>query len=225
MTISSHQPHFFPWMGYFYKMFKSDVFVYSDDVQFSKRNFQNYNFIITPEGRKQRITLPITYHASPINEIKIAASEKNIDDLVNTIYFCYHKAPFYSLIWGDLEAILRTPYNSLSDINIALTQHMADSFGLECRRYLSSELGLKKHKDERIIEMCEMFEADRYYSGTGAAVYHDPEKYAEHGITLEYSDYVPVTYPQGKWTFVPCLSSLDYIMNCGYNLPQEWRGI
>ena len=210
-------------MGYFYKMYRSDVFVYSDDVQFSKRNFQNYNFIKTPDGRKQRITLPITYHADPINEIEIAATKKDIENLIRTIWFCYHKSPFYKLIWGGIEAILTAEHKSLADMNICLTEHMAASFGITTKRYLSSELGIQKHKDERIVEICEIFGADVYFSGTGAVEYHNPELYTAHGIKLIYTDYTPITYPQGKAPFIPCLSSLDYVMSCGYNIPEEWK--
>ena len=33
MILASHQPDFFPYMGYFYKVFMSDTFVFSDNVQ------------------------------------------------------------------------------------------------------------------------------------------------------------------------------------------------
>ena len=36
MILASHQPDFFPWMGYFYKIWQSDAFVFSDNVQYSK---------------------------------------------------------------------------------------------------------------------------------------------------------------------------------------------
>ena len=32
MILTSHQPNFLPYMGVFYKAFKSDVLVLSDDV-------------------------------------------------------------------------------------------------------------------------------------------------------------------------------------------------
>jgi hypothetical protein len=39
MIVSIHQPNYFPWVGYFYKRMKSDIFVFLDDVQFSKNSY------------------------------------------------------------------------------------------------------------------------------------------------------------------------------------------
>lgn len=50
LVLASHQPDFFPYMGYFYKMFQSDVFVFSDNVQYSKTGRHNYNEILTANG-------------------------------------------------------------------------------------------------------------------------------------------------------------------------------
>ena len=59
LVLASHQPDFFPWMGYFYKIFQSDVFVFSDNVQYSKSGRHNYNQILTATG-PMKFTLPIT---------------------------------------------------------------------------------------------------------------------------------------------------------------------
>ena len=52
--FTGHQPNAFPYLGYFYKMYKSDVFVIDDDVQFSSGGYQNYNFI-KANGKKQTL--------------------------------------------------------------------------------------------------------------------------------------------------------------------------
>ena len=58
MTVSIHQPNFIPWIGYFYKILKSDVFVILDNVQFTKNGLTNRNQIKTPEGPGW-LTLPV----------------------------------------------------------------------------------------------------------------------------------------------------------------------
>ena len=47
-VIAIHQPNYIPWLGYFYKIYESDIFVFLDDVQFSNKGMQNYHYIKTP---------------------------------------------------------------------------------------------------------------------------------------------------------------------------------
>ena len=50
MIISVHQPQYIPWLGYFDKIEKSDLFVFLDEVQYKTREFQNRNKICTKDG-------------------------------------------------------------------------------------------------------------------------------------------------------------------------------
>ena len=50
MIISIHQPAYLPWLGYFDKINKSDLFVFLDTVQFQKNSFQNRNMILSIYG-------------------------------------------------------------------------------------------------------------------------------------------------------------------------------
>jgi len=60
MIVAVHQPQYLPWLGYFAKIDRADVFVLLDTVQFKKNEWQNRNRIKTAQGW-QWLTVPVTY--------------------------------------------------------------------------------------------------------------------------------------------------------------------
>ena len=59
-VVSIHQPCFFPYLGVFYKILKSDRFVFLDDAQYTKSYCFEWNRIKTPNG-ECRFKIPISY--------------------------------------------------------------------------------------------------------------------------------------------------------------------
>ena len=227
LVLASHQPDFFPWMGYFYKIFQSDIFVFSDNVQYSKTGMHNYNYILTNNG-KLRVTLPIHYHVANLNELYIAEDFSWIRKTLKTLEMEYSKAAHFEEAYPVIEDLI-TSCNDLNDLatfNTLCIIRLCMLFGLGEKGRLfqmSSDLDLKNRKDARIIEMCKRFNADTYYSGAGAKDYHIEEDYAKNGIKLVYSDYKPVIYPQVAKAPALNMSVIDYVMNCGFELPKEWK--
>ena len=229
MILASHQPDFFPWMGYFYKIFRSKIFVFSDNVQYSKSARHNYNDILTANG-PQRFTLPIHYHCVDIDKMEIAADERVIEKMLKTLKFAYGKARHFDEVYPVMEELLsRAPTaNSLADFNYMCIFDFCYRFGMfndgsEREFYRSSWLNLKERRDARIIEMCKLLNADMYISGEGAKDYHIEEDYRKNGIDLVYSDYEPVVYDQVGGRQIINLSVIDYVMNCGFELPRGWK--
>ena len=71
MICSIHQPQTFPWIGYFAKIFQSDIFVILDNVQFKKNEWQNRNRLKTPAGW-QWLTVPVIHRFGQlISEVKV----------------------------------------------------------------------------------------------------------------------------------------------------------
>lgn len=227
MILASHQPDFFPYMGYFYKIWKSDIFIFSDDVQFSKSGRHNYNDIMTANG-PQRFTLPVSQHTVNLNEIQIAADDRKIEEMLKTLRQNYQKAPHFKEVFPRLASLLwMAPISpDLATFNAMCIRNLCLWMGMFRYNRLSSDLFLNSRRDERIIEMCQIVKADTYYSGSGAKDYHIEDDYKAAGINLVYSDYCPLEYPQtvpgqkGEPKFVaPNLSVIDYLMNCGFECP------
>ena len=232
MILTSHQPDFLPYMGFFYKVLHSDALVISDDVQFSKKGMHNWNYIKTPEGAK-KLTIPVhAHHDTPLRFVEISECHYSLLSVAKTLEQNYRKAPHFSEGMEIVE-IIRTFANlnfkkddtvPLAVLNNHLNGTIMQRFGILPKRVkFASALGVTGHKDERIFQMCEALKADTYLSGRGAASYHDPEEYKKRGIRLIYTDYEPVQYGQLHGEFAPNLSVIDYIFNCGFELPQSWR--
>jgi hypothetical protein len=58
MIIAIHQPEHMPWLGFFDKMRRVELFVLLDTTQFAKDDFQNRNRIKTREGPSW-LTVPV----------------------------------------------------------------------------------------------------------------------------------------------------------------------
>ena len=226
MILSSHQPNFLPYMGFFYKAYKSDVMVISDDVLFSKKGMHNWNRIKTPSGAV-KITLPVhAHHDSRLRDVELTDPEYNIAQICKTLMQNYGKAPHHlegGMVIKQMQDLAQMNL-SLASYNTELNRFLFRQFGIDTELYNASEdFELHGRKDERILQMCDELGADTYLSGTGAAAYHRPELFDEKDVRLEYSDFSPEPYHQLYGNFIPNLSVIDYIFNQGFELPREWR--
>jgi hypothetical protein len=218
-TLAIHQPNYLPWIGYFDKMRTADVFVLLDDVQYPRaRSVANRNTIRTAQG-ELLLTVPVSKPKG--SEGKAGYREVAFADEswrgkhLRTIEQAYRRAPHFERHFPTLTRII-SEGTSFCDLNVALIRWMAGEFGIETPTPLMSELGDGfGRSNEMIVELCRATGADVYLSGTGAGAYNDPDRLAAEGIELRYQDFHHPTYPQLGEGFLPNLSALDMLLNCG----------
>ena len=221
LVIAAHQPNFLPYLGLFYKIYKSDKFIFVDDVQFTTQNGISHhrNYIKTPQGR-QFVRVPVRRNSnSLINEALISYEDKWIEKMEKTFYLNYGKADHYKEISAWLFPILEKRYEKLSDLNIDLIQDISMRMGIGDDFDISSKYQIPGKKEERVVNLIEFFGGDIYYSGTGAADYLHESAFEERDMELVYSDYHPVDYPQLWGKPIENLSVIDYLYNCGFRNP------
>ncbi len=80
-------------------------------------------------------------------------------------------------------------------------------------------LGITGERSERLVDICRHFGASRYVSGDAAQSYLDVPLFEREGIRVEWQQYAHPTYPQLHGDFVPYLSALDLLLNCGDEAP------
>ncbi len=225
MIVAVHQPQYLPWLGYFDKIDKADVFVLLDNVQFKKNEWQNRNKIKTADGW-QWLTVPVLYKFPQlINEVEVNNKERWQHRQQQAIVSNYKKAPFWKLLEGFFGDIFTTKWHTISELNIAVVRKLADSLGIDTPLYVASELGqFPDDPDQRLIAITKHFGADSYLAGSGGKDYMNLEKYDNNGIRVLFQEYTHPVYDQLFGGFEPYMSVLDLIFNHGNDSLRILRG-
>lgn len=223
MICAIHQPQFIPWLGYFDKIAKADVFVLLDNVQFKKNEYQNRNRILTPQG-PHWLTVPVSFHfGDTINQVRIPPDLTWRTKMVRTVEQFYGKCPAFATYFPAFEKlVLETGWASLADLNIACVQWLAGCLDIRTPLHIGSQLApAREDPTLRLVDLCRQLGADTYLSGAGGADYLRQEEFAAAGIRLEFQHYTHPLYPQGKpgAEFVPYLSVLDMLFRGTARLP------
>lgn len=217
MNVGIHQPDYIPWLGLFYKMYLSDVFIHLDDAQYSNEAAHNFNVVKTAQG-ELRLKFPVEYHLGDlINTVRPKYELKWREKHLRTLEMNYSKARFFKDTFPELKDVFMVDYSNVANLNIAINEYIAKQFGIAPKFIKSSEFALETKREEKVIDLCVAVGGTRYISGNGARVYQDPAHFADRGVELTYLDYKPIEYPQVWKEFLPCMSVLDYIFNCGYD--------
>ena len=224
MILSVHQPHFFPWLGYFDKMIKSDKFVYLDNVQYRKNYFQNRTQVKIGDT-VQWLTLTINKAPLSSNICQIEIAENfNLKDVFEKLNRGYSKSINWDLYSEDVRNIINLK-PSLSALNIQSIEFLLSFFSKSPIRYISSELNTNElDANLRLIRICQELNCDVYLSGIGGKKYMDLELFKKEGIEVIFQDFSPeqVFYNQLGNSFVHGLSALDYIFN---NQPIDFEAL
>jgi len=218
MICAIHQPQYLPWLGYFDKIDKADVFVFLDDTQFKKNEWQNRNKIKSAQGW-QWITVPVFHdfgqeiRLTRINN-KVRWAHKHAQALRSN----YGKAQYFKEHFPLFEDAYARPWERLDEVNIFFVERLCGQIGIETEFVRSSALpGEKGVATEALVKICKLLGADTYLSGVGGREYLVESRFAEEGIELIYQEFQHPTYPQRHGDFISHLSVVDALFNCGPN--------
>lgn len=217
MICAIHQIQFMPGLRFFSKMSSCDIFVYLDDVQFEKREFQNRNKIKTASGIDY-LTLPVLTKGRFSQTIKETEINPYYDwrkEHLAKIRTNYSKAAFFNKYYPSLEKIYFKNFNKMTDISFDLINFFRDILEIKTPFRLSSEFSLNLKSSKRLAEICFKVGAKAYLSGIGGKNYLDTEPFKERGIEVLWQNFIVKPYPQLFGEFKPDLSVLDLIFNCG----------
>lgn len=219
MIVGIHQPNYLPYLGFFDKLKKSDVFIIYDDAQFTKGDFQHRNRIRI-YNRWKWLTVPVEKKHIPINHIKIK-NEVEIEGItwkeahLKEIYDNYKKAPYYQHFEKYITQIYEQEYDMLIDINIKLIKFLMKSFEIDTKIVYSSEFGFTSRSTEKLVDLVSTIGGDVYLSGPAGKDYLDLQLFEKKGIEVVFQDFKHPVYKQQYEGFEPYMSAIDAMFNTG----------
>lgn len=224
MKCAILQPSYIPWRGYFHQIYKADIFVFYDDVQYDKHGWRNRNRIKTAQG-SQWLTIPVLSAGSTVQNIPI--NKININHRTNwstkhwrSLQQAYSKAPYFSLYASLLETCYGTGTDMLADFTIEMTIALSAVLGINRTRFMrSSDIEAQGTKTDRLVSILQAVQATHYISGPSAQSYIEVDKLSTANISLEYMVYSYPEYRQLYPPFDPQVSILDLLFMTGSQAP------
>ncbi len=217
-VVAIHQPNYAPWLGYFAKMARADVFIFLDDVQYSKNSYIN-RVQVDAGGTARWLTVPVSYSFGDPIKMVPASSQAWRRSHLDTLKTLYTGAAHFNSIWEWLVDVYGgLPDTNLADSNQMLIEAIAAKLGLSRRFVRSSEFETGPATgDDRLIALLRAVGKDvKYLSGKGGSNYQDPAKFAAAAIDLLYNEFTHPAYDQGRSPFLPGLSIFDALFHIGF---------
>jgi hypothetical protein len=217
VIVSVHQPQYLPYLGFFHKLARSDAFVVLDTVQFLRRGYQHRAQIKTQQGSSW-LTVPVEAHQSTvISEVAISQSEPWQRRHVSAIRTNYGRATFFDRYAEPLTDLIRSPWRSLTELDVALARWVMAELGISVPIVRASDLDVDGARSDLLAGLCRAVGGDTYLSGVGGSRYMDLSVFERAGVAVEWQTYSSPTYEQlfPDVGFLPDLSILDVLMCCG----------
>ncbi|MDQ0381919.1 hypothetical protein FB470_005913 [Amycolatopsis thermophila] len=188
-------------------MFRADVWVVLDDVQFNARDYQHRARLAAPgDPESQRwLTLPVHRprgRDSRIDELTLAdphGTHRTVSRLVRQYYGrCTH--------WGGTAGIVDEVLTAL-----ALNERLAVVAEVSVRAMLvrlgwrgavvrSSDLPSRDGRSERLADLTAAVGAGTYLCGRGGAKYLSEHPFLERGLRVRYPPPPPLSHERGLRT-------------------------
>jgi len=218
MTVTTHQPIFLPWPGFFCKALRADAMVLLDGVQFPRgRSWMTRNRVKSDQGELW-LRIPVWRRRRGrqlIRDVEICRETDWRHKHLRSLSDPYANAPYRDEHLPAVEAIYARDPVRLIELNVALIRHLRGALGIGTPLYLQSELGVEGNGTGLLVALCRRLSADAYVSLSGVEKHLDTGPFRAAGVRLEFARWDPPVYPQLWGDFRFNLSTLDLLLNCG----------
>ena len=218
LKVAIMQPTYLPWLGYFALMHSVDKFVLLDTVQFSRRSWQQRNQIKTANGELM-LTIPVISKGKRdqlIRDTKIDMERDFIENHIKAIIFNYKKAKYFKSYSDQIFDIMLLKHESLFLLTSELINLFKGFLSINTELIFASQFENVGVKDELLANLSGQVGASKFISPPGSKNYIENSKFFDgKNISIDYLKFTHPSYCQLYEPFLPNMSIIDLIFNCG----------
>jgi hypothetical protein len=221
-----------PWLGFFNKIAKSDLWIVLDHVENNPRDssFWCRRVRVLSNGSPKWISIPLRKPTIPglvgipIYDMRINRDlQGNLSKCFQTISHAYAKAPHYAHLSRFVDEYFSSNDESLLECNMVFVTSIMQLLGINTKIVYSSSLSPRGQSNELLLDLLSKVGASTYLCGNGASGYQLDHMFADRGILLQPNSFHHPLYDQSATAqFVPGLSILDVISQGGLPKAMKW---
>ncbi len=219
MRLGIMQPYFFPYIGYFDVIRKTDQWIVFDVVKYQSKSWMNRNRILEPNKGEQYVTVPVDKSGGRmLSEIPVKDAAGAREKILRQLGVYRGIAPHYDAVSALVEETFsRFGEGLLRDLNVIGLDLTCAYLGIPFSYRICSELDLDysgvTHAGQWALEISDQLGATSYLNPSGGTAIFRPEEWMARGIDLVFTTMPDFRYPVGgKLAFAPHLSILDCMM-------------
>jgi hypothetical protein len=218
MIVTTHQPIFLPWPGFFYKAMQAGTMVLLDEVQFPLgRSWMTRNRLKSGHGELW-LTVPVWKSGrgkQAICNVEICGETAWWRKHLSSLRQQYARAPYLGEHLPAIEGIYNLDHRRLLDLNVDIIRYLARALGTKTRFVLQSELGVSGRGTDLLVNVCRALQADTYVTLSPVEKHLDLGRFDDGGVVVRFARFTPPVYPQLWGPFRYNVSALDLLLNCG----------
>ncbi|MFY9235135.1 MAG: WbqC family protein [Fimbriimonadaceae bacterium] len=226
MKLGIMQPYFFPYIGYFELINRTDRWIVFDTPQYVRKSWMNRNRVLHPTSGWIYLTAPVVKQPqeTPICDIRVQPGREWRETILRQLEHYRRQAPFFTQTLEVVRHSLDSDDESLSKISVrgleAFCSYIEIPFKYEFHSELDLALGAIQGPGDWSLRISEALGAKEYINAPGGVSFFDREKFESAGIKLTFQELADLPYSKGSYTFEPYLSIIDV---CMWNSPAEIR--
>jgi hypothetical protein len=219
MKLGIMQPYFFPYLGYYELIYRTEKWIVFDAVKYAPKSWMNRNRILHPTAGWQYVSVPVDRASGDtIDAIRVkdfAAARERV--LAQMQHYREHRAPHFSAVRSLVASAFDSAESDrLRDLNVASLRVVCDYLGIGLKYEILSEMGLNlppiSNPGQWALEISSALRADEYINPPGGRSIFVEEEFTRRNVKLTILDLEDFAYDCAPYAFEPHLSIIDVLM-------------